>query len=50
MSELMKGLEASASIYNPFDQRHPAPTSPDVTQQFVQPDGRSFQVKLDCHF
>ena len=47
---LMKGLEASASIYNLFDQRYSDPTSPDFTQQFVRQDGRSFRVKLDYHF
>jgi iron complex outermembrane receptor protein len=48
--ELVKNLEASASIYNLFDQRYRDPAGPDFTQDSIEQDGRTFRVKLTYHF
>jgi iron complex outermembrane receptor protein len=48
--ELVKGLEASASLYNLFDKRYADPVGPDFTQRFVEQDGRAFRVKLAYRF
>lgn len=48
--ELVRGLEASASVYNLFDNRYFDPVSPDFTQSFLESDGRMFRVKLTYRY
>ena len=48
--ELVKGLEASASVYNLFDQRFSDPVSADFTQNSIPQDGRQFRLKLTYRF
>ncbi len=48
--ELVKGLEASVSVYNIFDQRYSDPASEDFTQNSIQQDGRQFRFKLTYKF
>ena len=48
--KIVKGLEASASIYNLFDQRYSDPVSGDFIQNSIEQDGRSFRLKLTYHF
>ena len=44
--KIVKGLEASASIYNLCDQRYRDPVSGDFSQDSIQQDGRQFRLKL----
>lgn len=48
--ELVPGLEASASVYNLFDQRYRDPASRDFLQRSIQQDGRTFRLKLTWRF
>ncbi len=48
--ELVKGVEASASLYNLLDTRYSDPVSVDFRQRSIEQDGRSFLVKLTYRF
>ncbi len=48
--ELVKGLEASASVYNLFDTRYGVPGAGDHLQDTIRQDGRSFRLKLTYKF
>ncbi len=48
--ELVKGLEASASIYNLFDSRYSYPASSEFLPALIEQDGRSFRAKLTYKF
>lgn len=48
--ELIKGWEASASIYNLLDRRYADPAGADFTQDALVQDGRTFRLKLTCRF
>jgi outer membrane receptor for ferrienterochelin and colicins len=48
--KLVKGLEASASIYNLFDAHYRNAGGPELIQDTIQQDGRSFRVKLTYRF
>ncbi len=48
--DLVKGLEASASIYNLFDQHYSDPVSSDFRQNSIRQDGRNFRIKLTYRF
>ena len=48
--ELIKNLEASASLYNLFDTRYEDPVSVDFKQRAIEQDGRSFRIKLTYKF
>ncbi|HWN95717.1 MAG TPA: TonB-dependent receptor [Methylomirabilota bacterium] len=48
--ELVKGLEASASIYNLFDTHYESLGSGGHLQDTIPQDGRSFRVKLTYKF
>jgi len=48
--DIVKGLEASASIYNLFDQHYSDPVSSDFRQSSIAQDGRDFRIKLTCRF
>ena len=47
---VIKNLEASASVYNVLDRRYSDPASLFHVQDTIQQDGRSFRVKLTYHF
>ena len=46
----LKGLEASASVYNLFDTQYGYPGAGDHLQDIIMQDGRSFRVKLTYRF
>ena len=48
--ELIKGLEASVSVYNLFDTRYGYSGAGDHVQNVIQSDGRTFRVKLTYRF
>jgi outer membrane receptor protein involved in Fe transport len=48
--ELLKNLEASASVYNLFDQHYADPVAADYAQDAIPQNGRSFRVKLTYRF
>ena len=48
--ELLKGLEASVSVYNVFDIHYGYPGSADHRQEMLPGQGRDFRVKLTYHF
>lgn len=48
--DLIKNLEASASIYNLFDYKHSDPGGSEHTQDILEQDGRVFRVKLTYKF
>lgn len=48
--KLVKGLEASASVYNLFDQRYGYPGGSEHIQDVIPQDGISFRVKLTYRF
>ena len=48
--EIVKGLEASASIYNLFDQHYSDPVGSDFRQDSIPQDGRNFRLKLTYRF
>jgi iron complex outermembrane receptor protein len=50
--ELVKGLDASATVYNVFDTKYGDPVAgiPDHAQDVIEQDGRTFRVKLTYHF
>lgn len=48
--ELVKGLEASGSIYNIFDNKYAFPGGPEHLQQSIPQDGRTFRFKLTYRF
>lgn len=48
--ELVKGLEASVSVYNLFDTRYGYSGAGDHMQNVIQQDGRTFRVKLTYRF
>jgi len=47
---LIKRLDASASIYNIFDRHYSDPASPFHRQALLERDGRTFRVKLTYRF
>jgi outer membrane receptor for ferrienterochelin and colicins len=47
---LVKGLEASASVYNIFDHKYRDPGSSEHLQDLLQQDGRAFRFKLTYKF
>ena len=47
---LLKNLEASASIYNVFDRHIFYPAAGEHLQDVIEQDGRTFRVKLTYHF
>ena len=48
--ELVRGLEASASLYNLFDTDYGDPASDAYRQEFIAQDGRAFRIKLAYRF
>jgi outer membrane receptor for ferrienterochelin and colicins len=48
--ELVKGLEASVSVYNLFNTGYGHPGAGDHTQDVIRQDGRNFRVKLTYRF
>jgi len=48
--ELVKGLEASATLYNLFDTRYGYPGAGEHRQDIIMQDGRTFRVKLTYRF
>ena len=48
--ELVKGLEASFSVYNLFDDEYSSPVSLDFKQNAIPQDGRTFRGKLTWRF
>jgi iron complex outermembrane receptor protein len=48
--ELVRGLEASLSLYNLLDERYRDPVSPNFTQTSIEEDGRTFRFKLTYRF
>lgn len=48
--EIVKGLEASASVYNLLDTKYGFPGAGDHLQDIIGQDGRSFRVKLTYKF
>jgi outer membrane receptor for ferrienterochelin and colicins len=47
---LMKGLKASASIYNLFDKKYSDPVSAEHLQDLIEQDGLSYRVKVTYSF
>jgi iron complex outermembrane receptor protein len=48
--DVVKNLEASASIYNLFDTHYGDPGGPEHLQDVLPRDGRTFRVKLTYRF
>lgn len=48
--ELVKNLEASASIHNLFDKKYGFPGGPEHLQDTIPQDGRTFRLKLTYRF
>lgn len=48
--EVIKGLEASFSIYNLFDQHYADPVAVDYRRPAIEQDGRTFRAKLTWRF
>lgn len=48
--KLIKGLDASVSIYNLFDRKYRDPSGGEIVPSFVEQDGRSARFKLTYHF
>ena len=48
--EIVKGLEASGSIYNLLDTKYSAPGAGGHLQDTISQDGRSFRLKLTYKF
>lgn len=47
---LIKGLSASFSVYNLFDKKYRDPSGAEITQKFVEQDGRHVRLKLTYSF
>jgi outer membrane receptor for ferrienterochelin and colicins len=47
---LIKGLKASASIYNLFDEKYSDPVSAEHLQDLIEQDGLSYRVKVTYSF
>ena len=47
---LLKGLEASASVYNLFDEEYRDPGSTEHIQDTIEQDGTTYRVKLTYRF
>ncbi|MBF0566283.1 MAG: TonB-dependent receptor, partial [Nitrospirae bacterium] len=47
---IVKGLEASASIYNIFNKKYSDPGLAENVQDLIEQDGRNFRVKLTYRF
>jgi len=47
---LIKGLDASVSIYNLFDKRYRDPVGAEITNNYVEQDGISIRMKLTYKF
>jgi len=47
---LVKGLSASFSVYNLFDKKYRDPSGDEITQKFVEQDGRNYRLKLTYAF
>jgi iron complex outermembrane receptor protein len=47
---LIKGLSASFSVYNLFDKKYRDPSGDEITQKFVEQDGRNVLLKLTYAF
>jgi outer membrane receptor for ferrienterochelin and colicins len=48
--KLIKGLEASASVYNLFDQKYGDPVGAEFRQDTIRQDGRNYRLKLTYSF
>jgi iron complex outermembrane receptor protein len=48
--EIVRGLEASVSVYNLLDERYSDPVTPDFAQASIRQDGRTFRAKLTYRF
>jgi outer membrane receptor for ferrienterochelin and colicins len=48
--DLLKGLKASASVYNLFDKKYSDPGSEEHVQDSIRQDGLTFRVKLTYAF
>ncbi len=48
--QLVRGLEASASVYNLLGQRYFDPIGPNFTEAAILQDGRNFRLKLTYRF
>jgi len=48
--ELVRGLEASLSVYNLLNERYFDPAGPNFTESAIQQDGRNFRLKLTYRF
>lgn len=49
-TEVFRGLELSASVYNLFDRRYGYPGAGEHAQDIIFQDGRTFRLKLTYHF
>ena len=49
-TEIVRGLDASVSVYNIFNQSYGDPGGPEHVMQVIQQDGRTFWVKLTYRF
>jgi len=47
---LIKGLSASFSVYNLFDKKYRDPSGDEITQKFVEQDGRNVRFKVTYAF
>ena len=47
---LFKNLDFSASVYNLFDKKFGDPGGPELRQDIINQDGRTFRVKLTYRF
>ena len=48
--KLVKGLDASVSLYNILDRKYGDPATPSHLQDVIERDGRDFRVKLTYRF
>jgi iron complex outermembrane receptor protein len=48
--QLIKGVEASVSLYNVLDQRYGDPATPGHLQEVLERDGRTVRFKLTYRF
>ncbi len=49
-TEVFRGLELSASVYNLFDRRYGYPGAGEHAQDIIIQDGRTFRLRLTYHF
>ena len=48
--KLIKGLSASFSVYNLFDEKYRDPSGDEISRNFVEQDGRNVRLKLTYAF